>query len=423
MKKRTAYDFCPKCGALMRDGTCISCGMTVNNPLEENQVTLTEPKQESKQQTQPESEEQTQPEQETEQQIQQQIQQEPQYDDLTKTEYSYDSNYTKKTYYHGYIPEEQKSKNKKKNTPIIITFVIIAMIVIALVIYIAVSLADSIERARQSADQKKIEEYLFGEDGLPEEYDQEIENSEKYWEDYGSNEGSDFAKNWKEPHENTDPSTVTGPYLDEFKDYINTSVSYEIEREFYEKIEKDNGIYFRIAYIQLKSDDRNFDKINEGIKKAAMLYVDAYEENKQMQGLYDEYGYTYTIEMDSFVTYNDEEKISIVMNTEYHTIGGGITSININLETGTIINNTEIIDVNAEFVKEFCERSNKQNGESFSIDNITNEEKLKLLTDESSLIIFYTPIGLEVGYNFEKDGYTGWVTISLEEYNQYLKKY
>lgn len=410
MENKQSYDFCPKCGALMRDGKCISCGMTVNAFSEENNIPPIEAY---------ESELYT-------ESINTNVEEkETQFQDITETEYRYEPDYNKKNYYHGYRPEEQKKKN---STLAVVILSCVIIFVIALIIYIAIGLADSIEKARQTADRKVIEEYLFGTDqynNLPKEYDQEIENSEKYWEEYGRTEGSQFVKDWKKPHENTDPSTIKGPYLDEIKDYINTSVSYQIERKFFEEIDEKNGQYIRIAYIQLKSDDRNFEKINKDIKEAAMLYADAYEKNKnEIQNLYHEYGYTYTIELDSYVTYNDEEKISIIMDTEYHNLLGGISSININLKTDTILKNTEILEIDEAFVEEFNERSRKQNGEdSYSIGNLTEEEKLQLFKDESSLILFYTPIGLEVGYNYQNNEYSGWVTISLEEYNQYLKKY
>ena len=99
--------------------------------------------------------------------------------------------------------------------------------------------------------------------------------------------------------------------------------------------------------------------------------------------------------------------------------------ININLKTGTVLDNTEILNTDEEFVKDFIKRSNRQNGKnSVAIDGISDREKLQLFQDADSLILFYTPIGLEVGYNYSGvEGYTGWITVSIEEYEQYLKGY
>ena len=38
-----------------------------------------------------------------------------------------------------------------------------------------------------------------------------------------------------------------------------------------------------------------------------------------------------------------------------------------------------------------------------------------MLNDDDSLIIFYTPLGMEVGFNY----YYGWVTVTYKDYQKY----
>ena len=48
----------------------------------------------------------------------------------------------------------------------------------------------------------------------------------------------------------------------------------------------------------------------------------------------------------------------------------------------------------------------------------TREKKHEIIRDEESLILFYTPVGLEIGYNHPN----GWVTATLKDYQRFLKK-
>ena len=42
-----------------------------------------------------------------------------------------------------------------------------------------------------------------------------------------------------------------------------------------------------------------------------------------------------------------------------------------------------------------------------------------MLNSEDELILFYTPIGMEVGFNY----YNGWVTVTYPDYLKYQKKF
>ena len=68
------------------------------------------------------------------------------------------------------------------------------------------------------------------------------------------------------------------------------------------------------------------------------------------------------------------------------------------------------------FSVEFRKKSDVQNGEIIYLTGMTDQE----ITDHfnsSNIIVFYTPKGMEIGFNYEE----GWVTVTYEEYDEYLK--
>ena len=50
---------------------------------------------------------------------------------------------------------------------------------------------------------------------------------------------------------------------------------------------------------------------------------------------------------------------------------------------------------------------------------MSDQEITYYLTDSDYLIIFYTPLGMEVGFNY----YDGWVTVTYRDYEKYQKKF
>lgn len=409
------YDFCPKCGALVRNGVCSSCGTDYNPSKEPELYKFEEPVVSIEQ---PETE---------------------------SVEAAIISNEQPYNYYGGQIPTGDYNPAEKKKTNKILIGVIatVVLVVILLLAYISSQIAtlskqaiqsrkndgSSVEKTEKSSDSE--ESYLpdFSEYGEEEADESQVdqEADEDYWDEYKNEQAFDYDENFLEERENHDPSSITGPYYEEFVNCIDETVPYKVNREFYEEIDKENGACIQISYIQLEGDIPNLEAINEEIKAESMHYADFFLEDKaKFAENYKEYGMVYYLTVESYVTYNDEDTISIVLDNNYEYSYSGcleIYGININLTTGTILENTEILNMDEAFVEEFCKRSIAQNGQdSVAINNISNREKLALFQNENNLIIFYTPIGLEVGYNYSNvEGYSGWITISMEDYKQYLK--
>ena len=42
---------------------------------------------------------------------------------------------------------------------------------------------------------------------------------------------------------------------------------------------------------------------------------------------------------------------------------------------------------------------------------------------DMSLIIFYTPLGMEVGFNYQSNGSSGWITATFNDYAQYKSSF
>ena len=122
----------------------------------------------------------------------------------------------------------------------------------------------------------------------------------------------------------------------------------------------------------------------------------------------------YQLEAESFVTYMDEEILSVVVD-EYIYADGETTydlyCMNFDLKTGTLLNNTDLIEASDDLVEIFIDQSIYQNGYTSSVSDYSNEEIKEFLSDEDSLILFYTPVGLEIGYNHPY----GWVTATLKD--------
>ena len=64
----------------------------------------------------------------------------------------------------------------------------------------------------------------------------------------------------------------------------------------------------------------------------------------------------------------------------------------------------------------FRAQDQTQNGSVDFVTNSTDEELLKLLSDPQESAYFYSPVGLEVGFNYESEEYgKGWVSVTLKE--------
>ena len=236
-------------------------------------------------------------------------------------------------------------------------------------------------------------------------------------------------------HKNWKPDDFTPPYYEPFADCIDEetySAQYQISREYYYFDDKmgDQRIVGSIAYPHLEGNIPNLDDLNQEIfDRCASDLLNFMNGTSQ----YNMYVFsTCTLSVDSYITYNDGRKMSILLDCVVHTddyainLDSYIYAINVDLEKGKIIENDEIINVDADLAKKFREQCLTQNGRNESYDPLTDEQLADFLADKETNIVFFTPLGLEIGTHFlQYDDILsrGWSTITLNPgvYEQYLK--
>lgn len=267
------------------------------------------------------------------------------------------------------------------------------------------------ERVPDTDEEEEVPNYLLPEDPeLPDSYEDYMEDFlKRYYEnEYGYDDYDDYDD---EEYDYYEPSPDDEYYV-ELADYIRDDLSYSVEFEEYTHSDYDNSVYITVWYAQVSEELANSETINGYLMDNALYYAYMYE----AEDISD-----FMLDVESFVTYMDEETLSVVVN-EYIYADGEETydlyCMNFDLKTGTLLNNTDIIEVSDELVEAFIDQSIYQNGYTYSVSDYSNEEITEFMSDEDSLILFYTPVGLEIGYNHSN----GWVTATLKDYQSFLKK-
>ncbi len=203
---------------------------------------------------------------------------------------------------------------------------------------------------------------------------------------------------------------------------MRDDLSYSVEWEEYDYVDDETGATTQGRYPQLKGGNiPHMDELNEEIKYEATYYSNlyGYYREQQEEDLY------YASTSQGYVTYMDEEKISIVlresfaMNMESYI---SLYSINIDLVSGELMDNGNMIDYTPKLAKAFRDQDAYQNGTAQAVDEMTDEQLQDFLSDSDTNIIFYTPVGLEIGFNYTTSSSSGWVTVTIKDYERYMKK-
>ena len=92
-----------------------------------------------------------------------------------------------------------------------------------------------------------------------------------------------------------------------------------------------------------------------------------------------------------------------------------IITANVDMENNMALTNSQILDIDDAFSIDFRNRCQKQNGEIEVLSLFTDQDITDLLTNDTSLIIAYTPVGMEIGFNY----YYGWVTVTYQDYQKF----
>lgn len=210
----------------------------------------------------------------------------------------------------------------------------------------------------------------------------------------------------------------------EFENALQDDLFYEIDFERYEKddfkaTESDGEAYVIFDYPVVSGDVTNLEGINTAIQEELNIVI---EHVSSVVEYLEEYE-TYTFLGEVYVTYMSDEILSIAY-VEYGYLDDDylesyVVSINIDMETGMVLDNTQLIKFDDSFSVDFRERCERQNGEIDSLDYMSDQEITSYLKDNDYLIALYTPLGMEIGFNY----YDGWVTVTYQDYKKYQKQF
>lgn len=347
-------------------------------------------------------------------------------------------------YYGNQVPQEKKSK-KGVVIAVVIAIVLCVGLLIALIALAvsAVKSASSVDDTTYTYEDSNGNEFSFGGDDEEDDFDISDDDEDEWDSDMWDTEGTgsydedllafvdDIDWNdtsWMEEPENYTPEEVYDDYYECYISLcscIDENVSYEMVHTNWEEVDEDQNVCIRVNYYQLEGDIPNLDEINEELRYQAAWPGDIYfSMSDEFEDEFDEYGPGYVVSVDSYVTYNDEEKISVVSDIYYESatsVRKLLYGVNIDLTTGEIMKNNRMLDISDEFLEEYKDICEYQNGTVSIFDELDNDELREFFEDRDDLIIYYTPCGLEVGINYETDERYGWVSATLVDYEQYLR--
>lgn len=321
----------------------------------------------------------------------------------------------------------QKKKYTGLIVGIIITVVVLFFIALFALIYNAFNKLDEKEKNNNSYG-SYYDDYYYNYDDDLYDYDPDY-GYDYYYPDYGYGYDYDYDDNYGYGYD-YDYDYDYDYNFDDDHDYDadeyytlhnddKKGLDYTIDWEYYDhETDKDN-VAITVKYPVIVGDKiPNLDKLNETIADEVTVITNYYEEDYSKHML-DEDNY-FIATSEGYITYMGEDVLSIAFSeyiySDYY-YAATLYCINIDMKDGVVMSNTGIIDVNDDFSVDFRKRSDKQNGTIEGLTLMTDQEITKYLTSEDNLIIFYTPQGLEVGFNYDD----GWVTVTYKDYEDFLK--
>lgn len=215
-------------------------------------------------------------------------------------------------------------------------------------------------------------------------------------------------------------TTPDADYYSGLTDSINTTTDYSIEWQNYSFEDPDTNSDISVIYPQIIGEEiPNLELLNENLAAYAMSVVDFYSDFYLPQAGSSDYLYASAA---VFVTYNDDSTMSVVVQEEIQlqdAVHQYLCCLNVDLVNGKLVWNTDMLELDDAFLTEFRKQVALQNGWNLEF---TNQELYEYLSNEDTLILFYTPVGLEVGINFVNDyGEVAWVSATIKDYYKYVK--
>lgn len=323
----------------------------------------------------------------------------------------------------NYGSQMSGSKGSKSSTTTAVVVGIIMFVVALLLVLIVGFLGYDSRKDLQSS-----EDYSNS-------YDDEYDEGYDYDYDYDADSSFGDSIDWNDTTWAEEPDNLTADevwdkdhrYYEELNNCIDENVSYQLVFKTKEVLDEDNNICMRGTYYQLEGDIPNLDKINKTLKDQALVDIDYFNDLRdKYDEAFEEYGAGYMVKAKTYVTYNDESIVSVVTSSEFDSnfeAGLNLYCVNVDIQTGMILVNEDILDMDEDFVKDIIRSSDEQNGTISYLEETDPDEILDEFNESDHMIIFYTPCGLEVGMNYYITSGYGWFTTTLTDYEKYLKSY
>lgn len=220
------------------------------------------------------------------------------------------------------------------------------------------------------------------------------------------------------------PMENLNDYLEEFGSCLDESVSYGLDWDFDHRTVSNGNVSWTVDFYQLSGEIPNLEEINRRLYAMGTygrdFYLTAYDVNDYFNG-------QYSAKSNTYITYNDETFLSAITVTSIEvlpTVGVNmglyfVSSFNVDLTTGKIYENSELFCPNDSFVERMKAQSLLQNGEDALLADVDDFWYLSYLASDEYNIVFFSPKGLEVGFNYDATGdnvsFVGYLTITLNE--------
>jgi len=330
-ERRDEYGFCPKCGAVMQNGVCQSCGYgkRLSMPGSGNSTA-------------------------------------------------------------SGMPYQSAPRKKGMSVSVKIAIVLGIILAILLAVFAGLTIRAVIED-KDSSSKLHIDGDSF------DDFDSYEDDGYGEWDDdYDYDYDSSFDEYVPSPDD---------AYYKEFADSTVQGLSYEIEWRYLSLYPDadDRSEYYSLACPAVRGGEEELmNRVNEHIQDVVCKYEAVYTDY--------EYGVTSTC----YVTYMGEDKLSLAVKNELGTeseMRYEIDAVTIDMTTGEVIPYGDMVQADEELVKRFRSQDSVQNGTVEFVDGLTDEELLDYISDDEKRIVFLSPVGTELGFNY--DG--GWVTVTLKD--------
>lgn len=360
MSELSRFDFCPKCGALARDGVCQSCGYV-------NQSSV--PKVQPQPQPQPQQ----------------------------------------------YMPSNPAYQKPQKGNTALIVILVILVLLLAMVFTCCVG---GLTYLLLSTDHVQITTEYSSDYSGDDKADVDESVNDEPVNDGASNDGSsDMAI--EKPTQDVE-GLENGLYYEGLYNALRDDLLYQVDFKVGElkPEEYEERVNIQVEYPQLTGAAPNLDIINSYLEMEYLYYKQFFEEKYEQNMTEDS---VFHVVSKGYVTYMDEKVMSVVFQEEMYVDGQSMIQfycLNFDMTDGVVMNNVDILNIDLEFAVDFRRREILENGDEWLTD-YTDQEILELLRNLDHLVIFYTPMGMEVGLNL----YEVVLYMTYSDYERFLKLY